>query len=182
LILSSGQLAISSGGTAVATVISNGGSATVSSGGTANGTVVSSGGAEYVSSGGTLTGATLSGGFLEIRSGGTAGASEIDFTSAGGTLQLDDSQHFSGVISGFGVPGGIDLRDIAFNSTTTTLGYSGNTSSGVLTVSDGLRTATIHLLGQYTAGNFALQSDGNIGTLITDPPLANPSSMTNPHG
>jgi hypothetical protein len=79
--------------------------------------------------------------------------------------------HFSGVISGFGVPGGIDLRDIAFGSGTT-LGYTGDTSSGIPTVSDGTHSAIIHLLGQYTVGNFMKQADGNGGPLITDPPLA----------
>lgn len=122
-------------------------------------------------SGGTVSGATLSGGLIEIMSGGIAGSSEFDFISAGGTLQLDDSQLFSGVISGFGVPGGIDLRDIAFGSGTT-LGYTGDTSSGILTVSDGTHSAIIHLLGQYTVGNFMKQADGNGSTLITDPPLA----------
>ena len=57
------------------------------------------------------------------------------------------------MISGFGVPGGIDLSDINFAGRLP-LGYSGDTSSGVLTVSDGTNTATIHLLGQYVAGNF----------------------------
>jgi hypothetical protein len=78
--------------------------------------------------------------------------------------------HFSGVISGFGVPGGIDLRDIAFG-TSTTIGYTDSGGSGTLTVSDGTHTATINLLGQYTAGNFTKQTDGNGGTLITDPPV-----------
>jgi hypothetical protein len=39
-------------------------------------------------------------------------------------------------------------------------------------VSDGTNTANITLLGQYVAGNFTKQSDGNGGTLITDPPVA----------
>jgi hypothetical protein len=127
------------------------------------------GGEDYVQSGGTLDGATLSGGFIEIRSGGTAGTSQIDFTSAGGTLQLDDSQNFNGVISGFGVPGGIDLRDIDFAGAT--LGYSGDASSGVLTVSNAGNTATIHLLGQYVEGNFHLSDDGFGKTMVTDPPV-----------
>jgi autotransporter passenger strand-loop-strand repeat protein len=169
------------GGTAIGTTVQSGGIDFVS--GTAVGDTIQAGGSAFVSSGGVLSGATLSGGFLEIMSGGMAGTSQIGFTSAGGTLQLDDSQDFGGVISGFGVPGGIDLRDIAFGSGTT-LGYSGNASSGVLTVSDGTHTATINLLGQYAAGNFTLHSDGNGGTLVTDPPLAglagNPLLIT-PH-
>ena len=66
----------------------------------------------------------------------------------------------------------IDLRDIAFGSGTT-LGFTeaGDNLSGTLTVSDGTNTANITLLGQYVAGNFTKQSDGNGGTLITDPPV-----------
>jgi autotransporter passenger strand-loop-strand repeat protein len=184
-----GRVFLYSGGSANGTVISNGGRMDADSGGTVSGTTVlsggvendygsalgitvSSGGAEHVLSGAVLSGATISGGLVDIQSGGTAGTSQINFTSAGGTLQLGDSVHFNGVISGFGVPGGIDLRDIAFG-VGTTLGFTeaGDNLSGTLTVSDGTHTANITLLGQYVAGNFTKQSDGNGGTLITDPPV-----------
>ena len=39
----------------------------------------------------------------------------------------------------------------------------------MLTISDGSSVAKISLLGQYTAGDFALSSDGHGGTFITDP-------------
>ncbi|HZY52316.1 MAG TPA: hypothetical protein VFE73_03700, partial [Reyranella sp.] len=107
--------------------------------------------------------------------------SQINFTSNGGTLQLDISVNFNGVISGFGVPGDLDLRDISFASSGFSLGYSGDTSSGILTVTDGTNTAQIHLLGQYVAGNFHAQADGNGGTLITDPPVVGQYSLYNPH-
>jgi autotransporter passenger strand-loop-strand repeat protein len=180
-----GQIEVESGGIGQATVVGSGGVETVDVGGNASGTTISSGGIDYVYGtasgatvmsggseyiGGALAGATLSGGFLEIKSGGTAGTSQIAFTSAGGTLQLDDSQHFSATISGFGVPGNIDLRDISFGSGTT-LAYDNLGTSGTLTVSDGTHTATLNLLGQYVAGNFTKQTDNNGGTLITDPPL-----------
>jgi autotransporter passenger strand-loop-strand repeat protein len=159
------------GGTARGAVLSAG-ALVVSFGGLAIGTTISSGGREYVSSGGSVSGTTLSGGFLEIQSGGTVGTSQINFSSVGGTLQLDDSVHFSGTISGFGVPGGMDLRDIAFSSATT-LGFTeaGDNLSGTLTISDGTHAANITLLGQYVAGNFTKQSDGNGRTLVTDPPV-----------
>ena len=62
------------------------------------------------------------------------------------------------------------MADIAFGSGTT-LGYSGNSSSGTLSVTDGSHTANILLLGQYVAGNFNIASDGTGGTLVTDPPV-----------
>ena len=114
--LGGGTDIVAIGGIGSGTVVSAGGQAIVY--GSAVGTVVLSGGEEYVQNGGTLNGATLSGGFLDIRSGATAGTSQINFTVAGGTLQLDDSQNFNGVISGFGVPGGIDLTDINFATAT----------------------------------------------------------------
>jgi hypothetical protein len=39
-------------------------------------------------------------------------------------------------------------------------------------VSDGANTAVIHFSGNYVLGNFAFASDGQGGTLITDPPLS----------
>jgi autotransporter passenger strand-loop-strand repeat protein len=169
---------VQSGGVASSTVILAGGNATVMLGGTVVDSIVSSGGIQTVSSGGTLSGATLSGGFLEIQSGGTAGTSMIGFGTLGGTLELDDSQHFNGVISGFGVPGGIDLTDISYGSGTT-VGYSGDNTGGILTVTDGSHTATLSLLGQYVVANFAIQSDGHGGTLVVDPPVADQSLLYN---
>jgi hypothetical protein len=40
-----------------------------------------------------------------------------------------------------------------------------------LTVSDGSRTASIALLGNYSLGNFTVSSDGHGGTTVVDPPL-----------
>jgi hypothetical protein len=138
--------------------------------------VLSSGGYGLVFSGGIVSGATLSGGELEFQSSGTAGSSTLGF-AGGGTLKLDDSAHFSSntVISGFGVPGSIDLADVLFSSSGMTLGYSGNTLSGTLTVGDGTHTAHLALLGNYVVGNFHMANDGNGGTLVTDPPVDPPS-------
>ena len=50
-----------------------------------------------------------------------------------------------------------DLDDIAYNVSSMTLGYSGNTLSGTLTVGDGVHTATLALLGQgNVAANFTM--------------------------
>jgi hypothetical protein len=94
-------------------------------------------------------------------------------------LQLDQSQSFAGTIANFGGQDQIDLGDIAF-SANTTLGYSVNSGNtgGILTVSDGTDTANITMIGQYTAVSFATASDGNGGTMITDPP-ATPVTIAN---
>jgi autotransporter passenger strand-loop-strand repeat protein len=197
IVSSGGELAVSSGATEQGAVISNGGLEIVVGGGSASGTMVSAGGVDFVFGSasnttvmtdgaeyvyGTVNGATINGGLLYLRGTGTAGTSQINFASgAGGTLELDRSVAFNGVISGFGVPGGIDLRDISFLGSGTTLGYADSGTSGTLTISDGTNTATLHLLGHYTAANFVTQADGNGGTLVTDPPVVGQYSLYNPH-
>jgi autotransporter passenger strand-loop-strand repeat protein len=171
-VLSSGQIVISSGGTASNTIVASGGLATVAAGGTETAATISSGGYETVNSGGTISGAVISGGTLEIASGGSANGGTVTFAS-GGTLKLDSSVNFGGTISGFGLPDHLDLSDIAFGANTT-LGFSeaSNNLSGTLTVSDGIHTAQLTLLGQYVAAQFTSASDGFGGTSIGDPPLA----------
>src|SRR5207248_95984 len=113
---------------------------------------------------------TINGGTLEVVSGGSTGGS-ITFTSAGGDLQLDKSQSFHGLIAGFASPAGvteeIDLQDIVFSKRThATFKEDKNHLSGTLTVTDGTHTANLTLLGQYSAHNFSLSSDGHGGTII----------------
>jgi autotransporter passenger strand-loop-strand repeat protein len=165
-------------GSAVADIVRSGGLVVVESGGSVSGLQVFSGGAVDVVSGGTVSDAVISCGSLEIAGGGAADT--VTFvTSAGGTLQLDASQLFSGTIAGFGQPDYLDLTDIAFGGATT-LGFSeaGNNLSGVLTVTDGTHTANLTLLGQYVTGQFTMASDGHGSTLIGDPPLDSAASTT----
>jgi autotransporter passenger strand-loop-strand repeat protein len=176
-VVSSGALEIVSG-TASGTVVSDGGSATVASGGTANGVTIDSGGHLLVSSGGAVSGATLSGGILRIAIGGLASSSTITF-DGGGTLVLDDTK-FRGKIAGFDSPAEtIDLTTVTFASAT--LGYTGNTLSGTLTVTDGTHTARLAMLGSYVAANFHLADDTHGGTLVFDPPVSSGSSIASPH-
>jgi hypothetical protein len=107
---------------------------------------------------------------------------QINFAAATGTLKLDGSSNFTGFdgqISGFNGEDRIDLAGVAFGASTT-LAYSANSagSGGTLMVSDGTDTASLALLGQYGAADFAISSDGHGGTLITDP-LAATSTVAN---
>jgi hypothetical protein len=122
-----------------------------------------------VFSGGSINGATISSGLLELQSGATAGNSTITF-AGGGTLKLDATGAYSFLVAGFAIPDQFDLSLINFASATS--GYSGNTSSGTLTVGDGTHSASILLLGNYTAGSFKLNPEpaGGTGTVVTDPP------------
>ncbi len=63
----------------------------------------------------------------------------------------------------------LDLRDIGFGPGTT-VGYSGSSLGGTLTVSDAQNhTAHITLAGNYTSSTFTLSSDGHGGTTVIDP-------------
>ncbi len=174
----SGGLEIVSG-SAGGTVVDAGGSAVVSSGGTANAMVLN-GGSATVMSGGAISGATISGGTLEIASGGGVMSSTISF-AGGGTLMLDDTK-FRGKVAGLDSPAEtIDLVAIAYHSGTTTLGYSGNTLSGTLTVTDGTHTARLAILGDHALANFTLADDGHGGTLVSDPPVDSSGHLATAH-
>ena len=161
------------------TTVSSGGLQRVFSGGVANSAFVASGGKELVSSGGTASATTISGGLVEILSGGGIGTAALTFAS-GGTLQLDDSQHFSGQVSGFAVPDKLDLQDIPFGAgTTVSFTEAASGTSGTLVVSSGSLSASITLLGSYKTGEFNLAADAVGGTLVTDPPLSGGSGVAN---
>jgi autotransporter passenger strand-loop-strand repeat protein len=196
---SGGRDYVQSGGTDSATTVNNGGLQVVSAGGIASGDFVNSGGTEYIASGGFASGTTISGGVVEVASGAVTSGSLFTFAlSGGGTLELDDSQHFAsaGLVAGFGPPKlteGIDFVDIPFisgGSGATTVNYASGdlaNTSGTLTVSGGGHIANITLLGNYMADNFTIASDNHGGTLVTDPPTSAPTDqhpltlVTTPH-
>jgi len=157
------------------------GSEVVSSGGTASASLVE--GYEVIQSGGVAQYAVLAGGTLEAAGGGSL--NEVTFE--GGTLLLDASPSFHGLVAGFGTSDQLDLLDIAFVSASTKKGSTSHLSfteaasnlSGTLTVTDGVNTASIQLLGQYTASEFVAASDGHGGTIIT---FTSATSTTGGHG
>ena len=138
-----------------------------------------------------VSGATISGGTLELASGAVEGSAPLSFTGSG-SLVLDASVQFGGLVAGFGsasLSDTIDFRDIPFvasGGTATTVSWtqltSGANASGTLTVSEGGHTANITLLGQYVAGNFTSSTDGHGETLVTDPLVSSSTAtLTNPH-
>jgi hypothetical protein len=88
---------------------------------------------------------------------------------AAGALTLRAASKFSGAVLGFGGENIINLADIAFGAQTT-LAYKpdNNNTSGKLIVSDGLNTAKIELLGQYSASSFVMSAGSTGGTTIHD--------------
>ncbi|WP_338699118.1 VCBS domain-containing protein [Bradyrhizobium sp. 26S5] len=103
---------------------------------------------------------------------GSASAAGVTFdTTAAGHLILDDAFHFSGTVSGLDGNDDIDIKGISFGAGTT-LSFTENQAGtgGTLTVSDGVHTANIVLLGQYDPTGFAEKADATNGTVITYDP------------
>ena len=105
----------------------------------------------------------------------------VTFGQGGDKLVLTDAAHFAAKLSNFTVGDRLDLRQ--FDPTTTTVAFTENAAmtQGTLTVTDGALQAKITLLGQYSAAQFHISSDGLPGgTYITDPPV-NPMLIAAPH-
>ena len=143
------------------------------------------------SGGGTIVADPPPGSALTINSGTTLdvsaasadGVSFVNDVGTNGTLVLQDSKDFGGIITGFSGDGtlansdAIDLQDINFAKLTTeTYVENAAGSGGTLTLSDGTNTANINFSGDYVLENFKFQSDGQGGTLLVDPPVPSASN------
>jgi ELWxxDGT repeat protein len=91
--------------------------------------------------------------------------------SGANVLKLDDAPQFTGTVSGLGAGDSVDMTDINL-ATLKPLKYTANAGNtgGTLTVSDGVDTAKIALLGQYMAAGFHDAGDSGTGTVITYTP------------
>jgi autotransporter passenger strand-loop-strand repeat protein len=205
MIISGGGAYLQAGGVSVSATVRGGGADVVQSGGTTTGTAlnggsemvsaagvtlsahVNSGGFEMVASGGTASAAIISGGTLDVMSGASIGSGPVTFAvSGGGTLQLDSSLTFSGLVAGFGQPDLLYLKDLSFVSASTSATWTQSGTSGTLAVTNGTQTADILLLGQYSTANFHVSSSTAGGTIVTDPPVVTqtdlqPEGLVNPH-
>ena len=106
----------------------------------------------------------------------------VTFSQGGDKLTLTDATHFAGKLSNFTVGDKLDLRQ--FDPATTTVAFTENAAmtQGTLTVTDGALQAKITLLGQYSAAQFHVSSDGLPGgTFITDPPPSSPTLIAATH-
>jgi hypothetical protein len=109
-------------------------------------------------------------------------AGHVTFAGTTGTLQLDNSAGFTGTVAGMTGQDTLDLRDINFASIQQPV-FSGTSSGGTLSVTDGNITAKIALLSNYMASTFVASSDGHGGTFVTDPPLIQQPILAQPqHG
>ena len=128
--------------------------------------------------------AIYSGGSLELSSASTDTVLFVNDSTISGTLVLDNPAGFTGQISGFtgtsATSDAIDLKGLAFDSAMQWV-YTENSAGtgGSLTISEGSTTVdTLNFAGNYTTANFNVQSDGNGGTLVTDPPAKNGGAVS----
>ena len=111
----------------------------------------------------TISGASL----LDIGSSvGSSAAQAVSFsTGSTGTFKIDNAQSFTGTLAGLATGRTLDLANVVIGSAT--LSYAGNTSNGVLTVTDGNIVSNTKLVGNYIQANFHLANDGNGHTDVT---------------
>jgi hypothetical protein len=136
---------------------------------TNDGTLETSGGTLNVSGNVAGTGmAIVNAGTLNFEAGFNQ---DVSFGSTG-VLELAQSQSFTETITNFSTTTStsLDLADIGYVSKYSEAIFTGTTSSGVLTVSDGSHTAKINLNGNnFLSSKFYAYSDGHGGTIIKDP-------------
>ena len=101
---------------------------------------------------------------LELTS---AYSGQLSFAADTGTLKLENSATFAGTVAGMTGHDTIDFADID-PTKAQAASYSGDTSGGTLSVTDGTHTANIALLGSYLASAFVASSDGHGGTNVID--------------
>jgi len=133
----------------------------------------------------SVSGAVTGAGAVRISVGTADFAStftqNVTFTTSG-ELELAKSQTYTGTVTGFSKTGAtlFDLEDIDFVSGTTKATYSGTSTAGTLTVTDGTHTAKIKLSGNYTTSIFTVASDGHGGTTVVDPTPPTSGHQINP--
>jgi len=155
---------------------SGGGTVTVSSGEIDSGAKVSSGVTLDVLSGGTVGGNTKVNGGALIMDAGAVSEPHAAVTMNGAGELILEQDSFKGTIRDFGGQDFIDLTKMKFighgaNTTTETFTQT-SAAGGILQVAQGTHVADLHFAGTYTTANFALQSDGTHGTIVTFVPNA----------
>ena len=102
-------------------------------------------------------------------------AGQVTFEAASTSLKLDNPSSFSGTVAGMSAQDTIDFEDINF-AALQQRSFSGNSSGGMLSLTDGTHAANVALLCNYIASTFVTSSDGHGGTYVVDPTALNQSN------
>jgi hypothetical protein len=94
---------------------------------------------------------------------------KIIFAGSNSLLKFDAVSP-TGQISGLNANDKIDLAGLRWVQGSMTARFSGNTSGGILTVSDGAQSVAINLAGNYLQSSWNLSADKTGGTFVVDPP------------
>jgi autotransporter passenger strand-loop-strand repeat protein len=102
--------------------------------------------------------------------------------AAGGDLFQGASASLTGdTLVNFGRSGdSLDVTDMAFTGVGPAFVESAGAAFGVLTVSDGVHTASVILFGQFAASGFSASSDGGAGQVITYAPAITTPAIAPP--
>jgi serralysin len=104
-----------------------------------------------------------------------AESGSVAFAGSTGTLKLDAPSTFTGQIVGFtgdGTMSGsdqIDLLNMTYSSSVQS-DSTYNSTTDVLSVSNGSTIDLLNFVGSYSQANFKFASDGHGGTIVYDPP------------
>jgi hypothetical protein len=146
-----------------------GGSVTIDSAVNNTGVIEANGGTMTINAAVTGAGKMLvNGGTLDLALASVGAA--VGFAGTSGVLKLEQSQTFHGSVAGLSksAAGSLDLADIEFTGAGEAkfVEFPAKTA-GMLTVTDGTRTAKIKLLGDYSGIAFTAKSDNHGGTIVT---------------
>ncbi len=177
IVESGGALTVSGGiikpGATVATEA--GGSATISGSLDDDGKLIAEGSGSRILIAGAVSGRAveIDDGTVEIQSSGNE---NVVFRPGGsGGLQLDGlGSAYGGKVYKFGQDDSqfIDFANISAGATVSYTSANAANTSGTLSVTDGVNSATVTLVGHYTLANFTAGDDGSGHLKITDPPVA----------
>ena len=122
-------------------------------------------------------GTALMDGLATIDFGDAAFTDVVLSETATGTILIADSDLFSGSVTGLNTDDVLSLGDMDPLSALLDVSYAANAegTGGTLTVTDGVDTATIELVGQYEAIGFKSAADVMGGIVITYDPTQNPN-------
>ena len=124
-----------------------------------------------VQSGGAISGpTTLNGGEL-ILDAGAVFEPNAKLTMLHTAELILEQDSFKGTIKDFSGSDFMDLNKIRFighgSDATTATWTQTNGAGGLLEVAHGAHVIDLHMIGNYSTGNFGLQSDGSHGTTVT---------------